>query len=436
MNESQPNQRPSGDNQRARGPSGLVTACDQCYRCKVRCSGARESCDRCHQNGSICTYSLGKPLGKPPKNGRGRAPKNKTQRAKRLRCSTDDTRTDGLEVPQSLTSSSNGSGSGSGTKRCWLGDVQKPNPAFITACRDISTTCLDDSPDPIAQRVHADSTGNETAADTALLGFDMDMPLDLDLDMSFSFFMDSPGPRTLALERHPIPTPVVTTTTSAIDIDTGTSASASASTRAPLITPPSSLASAVEAPPAPAQLWTPAFLRLVLDLYAVPHSTVQRFDKTLLLARQGIDFIISYLPDLGSPFMSDLTPQNFPLLCVLIAQQVLASYKLLKSQISSRLSSSSSPTPSSSRPTPTSSTSPSESANKATGESVYIGSFEVEGLESQCHVMKTVVSLEIERFEKVLIRLEEWTQELSKDGKEEGELAHLLLAALRACLSS
>jgi hypothetical protein len=50
--------------------------------------------------------------------------------------------------------------------------------------------------------------------------------------------------------------------------------------------------------------------------------------------------------------------------------------------------------------------------------------------------MKAIVNLEIEKFEKVLIRLEEWTEELSKDGKEEGKLAHLILVALKARLSA
>jgi hypothetical protein len=270
---------------------------------------------------------------------------------------------------------------------------------------------------------------SETATDTALLGFNIDMPPDLDLDMNFDtshfgFFMDSPRPRTPALGRHPTPAPLVTKT-SAIDI------SASAS----LITPPSSLSSAVEAPSVPAQLGTPAFLRLVSDLYTAPHSTIQRFDRTLLLARQGLDFVISYLPDLASPITLGSTPPNFPLVCVIMVQQVFASYTFLKSQISSRLLSSNL-TSSNSRPTSASSTFLPESTSEATGEGVYIGSFKVEGLESQCHVMKAIVNLEIEKFEKVLIRLEEWTEELSKDGKEEGKLAHLILVALKARLSA
>jgi hypothetical protein len=129
MDEHRANQRQSGDNQRAKGSSVLVTACDQCYRCKVRCSGTREACDRCLQNGSTCTYSLGKPLGKPPKHGRGRAPKNKNQRPKRLRCSTDDVEADGLELPESPSPSSSGSGSGGGRKRRRLDAVQELIPS-------------------------------------------------------------------------------------------------------------------------------------------------------------------------------------------------------------------------------------------------------------------------------------------------------------------
>lgn len=130
MNESQANQRPSGDKQKAKGPSVSVTACDQCYRCKVRCSGTQESCDRCLQNSSICTYSLGKPLGKPPKNGRGRAPKHNNQLplAKRRRCSIDDAPVDASDLPVSPSPSSSGSGNGTGRKRHRRGELQELNP--------------------------------------------------------------------------------------------------------------------------------------------------------------------------------------------------------------------------------------------------------------------------------------------------------------------
>ncbi|KAF2404532.1 hypothetical protein EJ06DRAFT_526610 [Trichodelitschia bisporula] len=54
----------------------ICTACDQCYRCKVRCSGERPTCERCQRNNSACTYSTGKPLGKP------KGSKNKVKRLK------------------------------------------------------------------------------------------------------------------------------------------------------------------------------------------------------------------------------------------------------------------------------------------------------------------------------------------------------------------
>jgi hypothetical protein len=40
-------------------------ACDQCYRCKLRCSRTQPACHRCQGNGSACTWSMGKWLGKP-----------------------------------------------------------------------------------------------------------------------------------------------------------------------------------------------------------------------------------------------------------------------------------------------------------------------------------------------------------------------------------
>jgi hypothetical protein len=240
----------------------------------------------------------------------------------------------------------------------------------------------------------------------------MDIPLDLDLGTNFdtnhfSFLMDSPRPQTPAL----------------------------ANASAVVSTPPSSLSLAIQGPSAPAQLWTPAFLRLVSDLYTAPHGTTQRFDRTLLLARQGLDFVISYLPDVDSCNTLGSAFPNSPLVCVIIVQQVLASYKSLKSQISSRLLSSNL-TSSNARPSSASSIFLPESTNDNAGEAVYIGSFEVEGIESQCHVLKAIVNLEIERFKKVLTRLEEWTEELSRDGKGEEKLAHQIVVALKALLSA
>ena len=41
------------------------TACDQCHRCKLRCTRELPHCQRCHKIGSACTFSTGKPIGKP-----------------------------------------------------------------------------------------------------------------------------------------------------------------------------------------------------------------------------------------------------------------------------------------------------------------------------------------------------------------------------------
>jgi hypothetical protein len=49
---------------------------EQCYRCKVKCNGVKPSCERCEGSKSACTYSTGKPLGKP------KGSKNKVQRSK------------------------------------------------------------------------------------------------------------------------------------------------------------------------------------------------------------------------------------------------------------------------------------------------------------------------------------------------------------------
>ncbi|KXT05034.1 hypothetical protein AC578_10283 [Pseudocercospora eumusae] len=40
-------------------------ACDQCFRRKHPCLGGRPSCEQCLKTGLTCTYSTGKPVGKP-----------------------------------------------------------------------------------------------------------------------------------------------------------------------------------------------------------------------------------------------------------------------------------------------------------------------------------------------------------------------------------
>lgn len=42
-------------------------ACDQCYRCKVKCTMELSGCGRCRLTGGACTYSLGKWMGRPKK---------------------------------------------------------------------------------------------------------------------------------------------------------------------------------------------------------------------------------------------------------------------------------------------------------------------------------------------------------------------------------
>lgn len=46
---------------------GNSKACDQCYRCKVKCTMEQSGCARCRMTKSVCTYSLGKWMGRPKK---------------------------------------------------------------------------------------------------------------------------------------------------------------------------------------------------------------------------------------------------------------------------------------------------------------------------------------------------------------------------------
>lgn len=116
---------------------------------------------------------------------------------------------------------------------------------------------------------------------------------------------------------------------------------------------------------------------------------------------------------------------------MIIVQQVLANYKFLQSLIASRLLSLNL-TSSNAGATPVSLALPPVTTIEDIQESVCVGTFEVEGVESQCHVMNAIVNLEVVKLEKVLIQLAKQVEELSKDGNENGNLAHLILVALKA----
>ncbi|EUC41608.1 hypothetical protein COCMIDRAFT_105722 [Bipolaris oryzae ATCC 44560] len=56
-------------------------ACDQCYRCKVKCTMELSGCGRCRLTGGVCTYSLGKWMGRPKKSSQ----QNSNAQARRMR---------------------------------------------------------------------------------------------------------------------------------------------------------------------------------------------------------------------------------------------------------------------------------------------------------------------------------------------------------------
>ncbi|CZT03575.1 uncharacterized protein RAG0_10296 [Rhynchosporium agropyri] len=515
--ESRREQRPEGDKQsaRGRGSSVLVTACDQCYRCKVRCSGQRDACDRCVRNKNTCTYSLGRPLGKPPKNGRGRAPKkrNHSPRPKRLSRSNDTQASSSSrgKRPQLDGVCIGGAGGDSEVSKFYplvrsqilpyfyrvpstsvqlLRSISsmhsvplRPAPTPPTQDAGTSGTSRGESSDPIAAevshlpsirrddddgdidgdgdididgagdnarnpnpelRVLAPRSMTTAAADVALHGFellemppldmemhvDVDMNLDLDLDLEgaemsfdpslFGYFLHSPRPDDPLVASTSTSTSTSISTTEELSQAEDANTNANANANAALITPPISLSSAggvdrSGSGPTQTQL-PPDLMRLISDLYSAPHSTNpdQRFDRTLLLARQGLDVVRSSIPALAAP-----DSPNSPLLCVIIVQQMLAIYKSLQSRIASRLTSSNVST-----------------IEKDLQVSVCVGTFEVEGVESRCHVLNAIVNSEVVKLERVMKQLAKQAEELSKDGNENGNLAHLILVALKACSST
>ncbi|RDW63622.1 hypothetical protein BP6252_11167 [Coleophoma cylindrospora] len=84
------------------GATAHGSACDQCYRRKERCSGSIP-CDRCNSSNSTCTYSLGRPLGKPK--GRRNNTKLRMQTTQSQACSLATQNTIAEKIPSTLPES-------------------------------------------------------------------------------------------------------------------------------------------------------------------------------------------------------------------------------------------------------------------------------------------------------------------------------------------
>ncbi|KIM96670.1 hypothetical protein OIDMADRAFT_182893 [Oidiodendron maius Zn] len=78
---------PSGQSKPSENAKLARVACDQCHRCKLRCTRELPRCERCSHLGSPCTFSTGKPIGKP----RGRKNKNPRISIANLRDKQDQT---------------------------------------------------------------------------------------------------------------------------------------------------------------------------------------------------------------------------------------------------------------------------------------------------------------------------------------------------------
>ncbi|RDW80780.1 hypothetical protein BP5796_05478 [Coleophoma crateriformis] len=341
--------------------------------------------------------SLGKPVGKPSKHGRGR---EKMQPAKRLRSPGNDAEPDSSGVTESLN----------GRKRRHVetdiqispdGDCVDSNGTVLTFEDPPSFFC------PIDNGYLSSHMGDTGLLSPVGLCMDFDQGFD---DMSCFGFL---GNRS----RRSTPAPI--------------SMSALAS---------DNLSSAVE--PSPPQLWTPAFLKFASDLYTVLQSTVIRLDRILLLARQGLDVVTSCLShnssidtvlDISASTMRPSSPNSL-LACIFLVQQVSASYGSMRSHISSRRLQSRPESLNPSRSASISSALDTSIDKETFGESFCIGDFKVEDLESQCNLVEAVVTVEIKRFREVLTGLEMWARELSKDGKREGKLAELILKSLAKSL--
>ncbi|KIW09341.1 hypothetical protein, variant 1 [Verruconis gallopava] len=402
----------------------LCTACDQCYRCKVKCSGEKPMCDRCAANKSACTYSTGKPLGKP------KGSKNKVQRRKTstqaprqnvvpdkdLLPSPPDSRkrsADGL-LPQPKRTMSDGPPAEYGTELSLTFQASNSNTPELQSLPSMqSHDAMSMVGEPLT--FYVDSSNQEQGLSTVLEQptpgkLDDGFPsagLNLEID-DFKWFTTSQSEPFVA----PTPTTSLNISTHANSVSGDSN---SYHSFAPVLeTSPVQLHSSTQDPPerkdpaTPSCLCDPAGLGIISELHTL-QVNLSPLDSALLLARRGLSTVSSYLmcPTCSNRFAT--SPSLF-LACVLILQQVFACYVTLRMQGTRMLANRK------------------RADSPLAGASICIGEFEVEGDESCNALLDAIVRSEIERGKSVIGTLEQWAGRVG-DGKD--RIAGVLLQSLR-----
>ncbi|TID16020.1 Copper amine oxidase 1 [Venturia nashicola] len=402
------------------------SACDQCYRCKVKCTGERPACERCQSSNSACTYSTGKPLGKP------KGSKNKVQRTK---MTLDAERqgpvvapavapqltsppsapsrkrpSDGDNSPQRKRVLGVGSHAGNSTAIASFTSPKFNTPEMTSSAISITRLHYDRNHNLSVEPVpyYSDLAGQDdslshvlehsTPTDMENMFPSVGSNLDID-DYWFaqpgSYTSGTPSSTTINHLAHPDTIAVVPShqTNDVVQRSNDAHTSDMISTSGPRPQPPPCLCD-------------PLSLGIISELYTLQLSYLP-LDTALLLARRGLSTVSSYLACPSCLNHLSSSPSLF-LACVLILQQVFTCYLTLRMHGTRMLAT--------------------LSKQDDTCHRVAIGDFEVEGEES-CHaLLDAIVRAEMEKGKGVIGGLEQWMEKVG-DGKD--KMVSVLLQSLR-----
>ena len=390
-------------------------ACDQCFRCKVGCTGDRPVCSRCERNGNSCTYSTGK----------------KTRRTKSSRTvrSTSPSPTRPGQ-PQSASVSETHTSE----------NVTNPREQENELGNHVVRSTLKQSDFFLVDLLQAESSGDDNDQS---LGSDLNHQLSATADSIQLYAVENPSNSFPTISNPPcstLATPEVTfggmfsehsnypypNTTMDFGIITGNvnyledsygpgfpAPAVAVSNAQPLLSPPPSTSAEGNFSPT-GSFFDPSSMQVISKLYecrlcspGFPNS----IDTDLNYARESLAIVLSHLPPTDSPpnqtTASSLNrgAPTLAMACIQILHQVVTCYIDLESRVSMM-------------------------AVQPGDDDIHIGNFQVRGKANIKTVIQAIVAREMKSCKVVITRLRRWSEDLSFAGGDLGGVVTQFMASL------
>lgn len=368
-------ERQNTGNHTSNSPAGSAprSACDQCHRRKERCTG-HIPCDRCTSSSSTCTYSLGRPLGKPK--GRRNTTTSGIQSSPPSSASwpTIQNRVS-KEIPRKEQRPNLNVGEDTNTYNAMVGAALENQPQSLTPAAKTSSSTLelfDTGTLGGFQFTFGDSTQPMISLSDQDIG---------DITTEFGDFPSAPG---ILAQSNGHYTP---------------------EKEPPLSTPGSHWPSLIM--PAKAETQSNSSMPrrdFPLGIITALHNQQKSISwasisETLLIAREGLDSVSQHIFDLPPLTQPASISSTLLIASFLILQQAIACYTELGTQATARFERS-------------------KNGQSDGGETLLVGGFRIEGSESCKSVLDVLIRAEVSRGRSILARLQQVANELRKVGDD------------------